>query len=191
MRSVVCRPACPRHVRWSALSVALLLGGCDLLGIETAPQIAAQKEAEGKAIGSACRHAERSIEECYQNNTKAGKAAVFTGWREMDEYMRENKVAGMPPKPKPAMIEETADGEPVGKAGTSHSASAPAKGGQAPGSAVRPTAAGAPPIPSIKPILPAANGGAPSTTTPPRPAGASGTGTGGTPQRPATNQRSG
>ena len=25
-----------------------------------------------------------------------GKAAVFAGWREMDEYMRENAIVGMP-----------------------------------------------------------------------------------------------
>ena len=88
------------RLRWAALPLVLVLGGCDImgiLGIETAAQIAEQKEAEGKAIGSGCRHAERSIEECYQNNTRASKAAVFAGWREMDEYMRENKLEGVAP----------------------------------------------------------------------------------------------
>lgn len=83
------------------LAVTLALAGCDLLGVETASQEAARKLAEGKAIGSACRHAVRSIEDCYRSNPKAGKAAVFEGWREMDEYMRENKIEGMPfEKPK-------------------------------------------------------------------------------------------
>ncbi|WP_234262773.1 hypothetical protein [Hydrogenophaga sp. NFH-34] len=78
------------------LTASSLLTGCDLLGIETAPQIAARKEAEGKAIGSACRHAVRSIEDCFRTNPRAGKAAVFAGWREMDQYMRDNQVVGMP-----------------------------------------------------------------------------------------------
>ncbi|MEW6481328.1 MAG: hypothetical protein AB1455_17960 [Pseudomonadota bacterium] len=78
------------------LSATGLLAGCDLLGIETASQVAARKEAEGKAIGSACRHAVRSIEDCFRSNPKAGKAAVFAGWKEMDQYMRENEIVGMP-----------------------------------------------------------------------------------------------
>jgi len=154
------------RLRWAALPLVLALGGCDImgiLGIETAAQLAEQKEAEGKAIGSGCRHAERSIEECYQNNSRASKAAVFAGWREMDEYMRENKIASMPPKAKPAMIDETADGEPAGKGGTQNARA----GSSAAASAVRPTSAGA--IPSIKPVLPAPG----AVSTPTRPAGGS------------------
>lgn len=73
-----------------------LLAGCDALGVESATAVNARKEAEGRAIGSACRHAVRSIESCFQSNPRAGKAAVFAGWREMDQYMRENNVVGMP-----------------------------------------------------------------------------------------------
>jgi hypothetical protein len=167
----------PFRLRWAALPLVLALAGCDvmgILGIETAAQLAEQKEAEGKAIGSGCRHAERSIEECYQNNTRASKAAVFAGWREMDEYMRENKIASMPPKAKPAMIDETADGEPSGRAGATQNARA---GSTAATSAVRPTSAGSGAIPSIRPVLPAPSGAA----TPARPA-SSGTAT----PRPAT-----
>lgn len=80
----------------AAAAAALLLGGCDMLGIETPAVTAAKKEAEGKAIGSACRHAVRSIEDCYRNNPKALKASVFDGWKEMDAYMRENSIEGMP-----------------------------------------------------------------------------------------------
>jgi hypothetical protein len=83
------------------LSAATLLSGCEALGIETATQVNAKKEAEGKAIGSACRHAVRSIEDCFGNYPRAGKAAVFAGWREMDEYMRENSIVGMPAEPAP------------------------------------------------------------------------------------------
>jgi hypothetical protein len=73
-----------------------LLAGCDALGIETATQTAEKKEAEGRAIGSACRHAVRSVEDCFRSNPKAGKAAVFAGWKDMDAYMRENEIVGMP-----------------------------------------------------------------------------------------------
>jgi hypothetical protein len=81
----------------SALALTALLSGCDLLGIESAETVAARKEAEGKAVGSACRHAMRAIEDCYVMNPRAQKSAVFTGWREMDEYMRENKIEGVAP----------------------------------------------------------------------------------------------
>lgn len=78
-------------------ATALLLAGCELLGIPDPAKEAAAKEAEGKAIGSACRHAMRAIEDCYTLNPRASKAAVHQGWREMDEYMRENKLDGVAP----------------------------------------------------------------------------------------------
>lgn len=78
------------------LAAAALLAGCDMLGIEGASVVAARREAEGKAIGAACRHAARSIEQCYAANRKADKAAIFAGWREMNDYMRENKLEAMP-----------------------------------------------------------------------------------------------
>ncbi len=72
-----------------------------MLGIESATVIAARKEAEGKAIGAGCRHAARSVEQCYSQNKKADKAAVFTGWKEMNEYMAENKIEAVPAPPDP------------------------------------------------------------------------------------------
>jgi hypothetical protein len=84
---------------WIAI-VPLLLGGCDQLGIESASAIAARKQAEGKAIGGACRHAARAIEHCYQLNKRADKAAVFAGWSEMNDYMRENNIEPVPPPPE-------------------------------------------------------------------------------------------
>jgi hypothetical protein len=45
----------------------------------------------------------RAIEDCYILNPKADKSAIYTGWREMDEYMRENKLEGVAPtEPRPA-----------------------------------------------------------------------------------------
>lgn len=81
-----------------ACLVLPLLAACDQLGIESAEKIAARKEAEGKALGGACRHAGRAIEDCYALNPKADKAAVFAGWREMNDYMRENKIEEVVPQ---------------------------------------------------------------------------------------------
>ena len=106
-------------MRHTALTLCLLaavslLTGCEALGIETATQVAAKKEAEGKAIGSACRHAVRSIESCFSNYPRAGKAAVFAGWREMDQYMRENSVVGMPSEAESGIAPAAADGAKPG-----------------------------------------------------------------------------
>jgi hypothetical protein len=87
----------------------LLLVACDQLGLESATALAARREGEGKAIGAGCRHAARSVEVCYGNNKKADKAAVFAGWREMNDYMRENKIDAMPPPPEPPKPPPTAE----------------------------------------------------------------------------------
>lgn len=69
-----------------------------MLGIDTPEKIAAQKEAEGKAIGAACRHANRAIEDCFTMNRRAEKAAIFAGWKDMNDYMRENKIEPVTPQ---------------------------------------------------------------------------------------------
>ena len=38
----------------------------------------------------------RGLEDCYTLNPKASKALVFAGWKDMDEYMRSNKIEGVP-----------------------------------------------------------------------------------------------
>lgn len=102
-------------VRTFALMGALLwLSGCDQLGLDTPAKAAERKQAEARAIGSACRHAVRAIEDCYVLNPKADKSAVFAGWREMDEYMRENKLEGVTPvvpRPAPAASKPAAPAE--------------------------------------------------------------------------------
>ena len=79
------------------LLVAALAAGCDALGIESATDLAAKREADGRAIGGACRHAGRAIEDCYALNRKSDRAAVYAGWREMNDYMRENKLEPVAP----------------------------------------------------------------------------------------------
>ena len=88
-------------------SLAVLLAACDIPGMGTDPRVA-QREAEGKAVGGACRYALRGIEECYQLNPKSPKTAIFDGWREMDQYMRDNKIEGQAPPPESRGVAEGA-----------------------------------------------------------------------------------
>ena len=92
----------PRLPVAAVVLATALLAGCDMLGgalgIESPEKVAAAREAEGKAIGGACRNAARAIEDCFALNRKADKAAVFAGWREMNDYMRENKIDAVAPQ---------------------------------------------------------------------------------------------
>jgi len=92
----------PRRALIALVLASSLLAGCDMLGgalgIESPEKVAAAREAEGKAIGGACRNAARAIEDCFTLNRKADKAAVFAGWREMNDYMRENKIDPVTPQ---------------------------------------------------------------------------------------------
>ena len=92
--------------------LALLLAGCEIPGMEPDPRIA-QREADAKATGSACRYSLRGIEDCYTLNPKASKASVFAGWKDMDQYMRDNKIGGQasaisPTAPAPAVADADA-----------------------------------------------------------------------------------
>lgn len=114
-----------------ALALTVLLAGCEMLGIDSPEKIAALKEGEGKAVGSACRHANRALEDCYALNPKALKAAVLGGWREMDEYMREHKIDGVTPtvahsaarpdaRPGATVAEPKSGGAAAAKASSAH-----------------------------------------------------------------------
>ena len=121
-----------RHASYRVLPLALLaaafLSGCDALGIDSPEKLAAVRDADGKAIGGACRHAARAIEDCYAINKKADKAAVFSGWRDMNDYMRENKIEPVPSQlaiqqatqvasAKTAQDDEAVGEKPAAKAG--------------------------------------------------------------------------
>jgi hypothetical protein len=88
----------PTQLVIALLAPLALLAGCQLMGGEPAEAVAARKEAEGKAVGGACRHAGRAIEDCFALNKRADKAALFAGWREMNDYMRDNKIDAVPPQ---------------------------------------------------------------------------------------------
>lgn len=78
------------------LAVMPLAAGCDQLSEALDIPNPKKAEAEGRAVGSACRHAGRSLEDCYTLNPAAQKAAVFGGWREMNDYMMEHKLEVVP-----------------------------------------------------------------------------------------------
>jgi len=120
-----------RVVALAALLVCL--PGCDQLGIETPAKAAEHAQADAKAIGGACRHAMRAIEDCYTLNPKADKAAMYTGWREMDEYMRENKLEGVAPvvpRPAPAASAASAPKKPASEDEEEDAGDEPADGDQ-------------------------------------------------------------
>lgn len=87
-----------------ALTTLLLLlpvlVGCDplyqALDIPNPEKEVAQLETEARAIGGACRQSGRSLEDCYWLNPEAPKAAVFAGWREMNDYMIQNQLEIVP-----------------------------------------------------------------------------------------------
>lgn len=102
--------------------IPLLLAGCEQLGLENQAAEQAREEAEGKAIGGGCRQTGRPLEECYQNNRRSSKAAIYAGWREMDAYMRENKIEETKPdspmKPSAAATRAPASAGETGEAGS-------------------------------------------------------------------------
>ena len=117
-----------RRFRLALLIAApLWLAGCDALGLESASTVAARKDAEGRAVGGACRHAARAIEQCYGLNKRADKAAVFAGWREMNDYMRENNIEAVAVPAAPAdAASAPADGSGSGNAERTAAESRPA-----------------------------------------------------------------
>ena len=114
------------------LLAAVFVGGCDVLGIDSPEKLAALRDADGKAIGGACRHAGRAIEDCYALNKRADRAAVFAGWREMNDYMRENKIDSVPSQlatqvagPNAAQTDDAAEEKSASKTGKAQHNNAP------------------------------------------------------------------
>ena len=88
-------------------AVLLSVSGCDMvqqkLGIEDLAAKAAKADAEGRAVGGACRQSGRAIEDCYSIYSWLPKASIYEGWRDMDAYMRDNKLETITPQlPPPA-----------------------------------------------------------------------------------------
>ena len=119
------------------LACGSLTSGCDALGIETPEKAAAARDLDGKAVGGACRHAGRAIEDCYLIYKKADRAAVFAGWRDMNDYMRENNIDTVTPQlsAKAALAQSTAA---AAKAGAKATKSDEASTDEQPAKAARP-----------------------------------------------------
>lgn len=88
------------------LTIMLLpLAGCDRLGIPDPAKEAAAREDDAKAIGGACRQSGRALEDCFTLNPNANKASVFNGWKDMNDYMTQNKIETVKPEfPVPGML---------------------------------------------------------------------------------------
>ncbi len=114
---------------WGALRTALGAGllaiglsGCDAiqqqLGIEDPAVKEAKAEADGRAVGGACRQSGRAIEDCYAIYSWLPRSAIYEGWRDMDGYMRENKLETvapqLPPVSPPTVKKKTAKAETAG-----------------------------------------------------------------------------
>lgn len=102
------------------------LTGCERLGVADPVKEAAAREADARATGSACRHAGRGIEDCYALNPDAARAAVYAGWKEMNDYMRENNIAEIKPNVHAGSAPDASASESA-SASASTSASASAK----------------------------------------------------------------
>jgi hypothetical protein len=82
-----------------------ILAGCDFLQQEMGIESPAAREADGRAVGGACRQSGRAIEDCYAIYSWLPRASIYEGWRDMDAYMRENQLETvapqLPPVPPP------------------------------------------------------------------------------------------
>jgi len=88
-----------------AAALITVLPGCDIIqqqmGIEDQAAKSARNDAEGRAVGGACRQSGRAIEDCYAIYSWLPKASIYEGWRDMDAYMRENKLETVEPQLPP------------------------------------------------------------------------------------------
>lgn len=89
---------------WALLfALPILTSGCDYIGLQPVSRLEAKKEAEGRAIGGACRQAGRALEDCYTFNPQMPKASIFLGWRDMNDYMTQNNLSIVRPEVAPVI----------------------------------------------------------------------------------------
>ncbi|MCX7945366.1 MAG: hypothetical protein N2557_00095 [Hydrogenophilus sp.] len=141
--------------------VAPLLAGCDLFYEAIEMPNPSKTRAESKAVGAACRHAGRSLEDCYYLNPELDKAAIFEGWKEMNEYMLAKELPTVPSQfvPLPSSPSSSGGERPKEPSPSPSSSSSPAAGsGGAAASANNPlpqTNTPIPqPLPRNEPIIP-------------------------------------
>ncbi|MEO8411079.1 MAG: hypothetical protein ABI478_10950 [Propionivibrio sp.] len=116
-------PASKSALLLAALLVVNSLGlaGCDMiqqeLGLEDPAAKEAGIDAEGRAVGGGCRQSGRAIEDCYAIYAWLPKASIYEGWRDMDAYMRENKLETIVPQLPPVAAPGSRRPAPVAATG--------------------------------------------------------------------------
>ncbi|KPC51940.1 hypothetical protein WG78_14775 [Amantichitinum ursilacus] len=81
------------------ISLTMALAALGMTGCDQVNTLLNKQQANGKAIGAACRESGRGLEDCYKRNGRVAKADIFGGWREMNEYMISKKMEIVPPPP--------------------------------------------------------------------------------------------
>lgn len=77
-------------------SAATMLSSCDLSQI---PGLDGKLSLEdSKAVGAACRHSGRALEDCFVMNPNTHQSGVFEGWRDMNDYMLANEIDVVKPE---------------------------------------------------------------------------------------------
>lgn len=76
---------------------------------------------DSKAIGAACRHSGRALEDCFKMNPMAHQAGIFDGWRDMNDYMMSNNLAVVKPQIQTSAFETGKSAEQSGSGGQPHS----------------------------------------------------------------------
>jgi hypothetical protein len=93
----------------------MLFGLFALTGCDKVMEVVNKQQANGKAIGAACRHSGRALEDCYRRNLRIPKADIFAGWKEMNEYMQQKKIDVIAPPedepPPPAPVKKAEKNE--------------------------------------------------------------------------------
>lgn len=73
-----------------------MLSSCDLSQIPGLDKRLSYEDS--KAVGAACRHSGRALEDCFALNPSTHQAGVFEGWRDMNDYMMANKLEVVKPE---------------------------------------------------------------------------------------------
>lgn len=73
-----------------------MLSSCDLSQIPGLDKRLSLEDS--KAVGAACRHSGRALEDCFALNPNTHPAGVFEGWRDMNDYMTANKIETVTPE---------------------------------------------------------------------------------------------
>ncbi|NJM32860.1 MAG: hypothetical protein HC848_08440 [Limnobacter sp.] len=107
------------------LSVTSMLSSCDLSQIPGMDKRLSFDDS--KAIGAACRHSGRALEDCFVLNPTAHQAGVFQGWRDMNDYMMANNLQVVAPRVEQSSF---SPGGPQGGFAPSVRADSPGAAGQ-------------------------------------------------------------